>query len=336
MIGIVDGDTFLIRVPFVPNLQLMKLYRFLRNNYIDCKLLNWYSSYEDAEKVYLWVQNNMILPEEFFLHPNLILGGGKFYNYKYVPFQNEAIENTEPDPNLYEVFLSKVATYSLKSNTLLKSGYLRLESPGKFQESQLHKNGTLFLYDYDMNHDESKMKMKYIKQKGNIKTFYFRSPQFYSYDNMNQGLDLFRSSTPRKTQKDINKLGIFNVTNIDQLNKLEQLNNNFKQASIYLGYNPQDDIMELFKCLHNISATNKRIGFVWRQDENYKYNALLTAISSWFALEDKWNHTILETAGDIGMKLNFLQNVEDLGLKDTKYWNFLSLKPAVFWRLLHE
>lgn len=336
MIGIVDGDAFLLGAPFIPNLELMKLHSFLNKNYVSNKLLSWYNSYDDIEKIYLWAETSINLPDEFFFHPNIVVGGGKFYNYEYIPFEDLSIENSEPDVALYQNFLAKKDTFFLKAPSIIKSGFIRLESPGRFQESQLYKNGNLFIYDYKIGENESALKMNYIKTKKTVKTLYFRHPQIVPYSDLESALKIFESDVPRKIQKKVNKIGVFHLDSRKQFYQIEQLNRDFPYANICLSFAEGDNIFTLLGWLYQIFTNNKKIGFVWKPNKNFEFNPLLTSLSNWFNLIDQWNHTVIETAEEIGMKLGFLQNVDKLGLQDTKYWNLLTMKPYELWRLLHE
>lgn len=169
MIGIIDADSLIYDAFFVPNLEVMKLYAYYKNQHDYVELIEHLDEPEKYEKIFLFRETDKAtLPPEYWQHDNIITKGLYFTGKKYKPFQNIDIENATPSYKVYTKYferkIEKNAAMARRCTNHIDSGFIRLHTPGRFQIQEAKTHRKIWIYDLDVLQDDGMDKLKQIKE----------------------------------------------------------------------------------------------------------------------------------------------------------------------------
>lgn len=123
MIGLLDYDfcTTTSKRILVPNIEIMKLSSYYREENVYCRLLTLDSQeLESYDKIYFFSEHNgqPPVPEQFLRAKNVIYGGTAFTKGVYVPFENDIIDFTIPRTFLYKEALNQKYNDGVKAKVI--------------------------------------------------------------------------------------------------------------------------------------------------------------------------------------------------------------------------
>ena len=158
MIGLVDYDLFTKSINqklYFPNLEIMKLYNYYKNEKGDfCRLISPFEKIDIAsyEKIYFCSNDIECEIPTVFRGSNIEFCGQAFGRGKYIPFQNELIDFMLPKIAIYQDFLQKKykedGVKSTDINRFLDSSYSRTYINGNILPlSPIRKGKRVILYD---------------------------------------------------------------------------------------------------------------------------------------------------------------------------------------------
>lgn len=139
---------------YLPNLELMKLYSYLKDRGELVKLIEHpEDEYPKASTIYLRAehQHSPILDDWFYEHDDIHLGGAFFTKRKYVPFKNIEIEAQHPSYRLYIDFIKRVKpSRYFHPQAFIDYNYLRFNSPAEYQWRHFNRKRPFYIYDEDL------------------------------------------------------------------------------------------------------------------------------------------------------------------------------------------
>lgn len=159
MIGMVDLQLQSWTKPQLcpPNLEIMKLaayYQKEENHF--CRLINLdETELTGYDKIYVFSESKdyIQVPDAFKRASNVIFGGTAFTNGIYVPFKNQIIDYTLPNPQFYKGFLKDkyaAGLTELEIKRLLENTYYRWHAGDKeLPLPAIRKRHRIYIYDRD-------------------------------------------------------------------------------------------------------------------------------------------------------------------------------------------
>jgi hypothetical protein len=155
MIGLVDHDLMFAPKKKKLNLEIMKLYSFLRQNN-TVKLLTDIETINDYEKIY-WRKDRDYYYSKKDLPQGIDIewGGLAYTKKKYIPFSNLQIERSNPDPYVYYDFLFEMVNKNIFTiadiEKMMTVDYLRLFGSNSVSDLAFLKgNRNVMLYDTNL------------------------------------------------------------------------------------------------------------------------------------------------------------------------------------------
>lgn len=175
MIGLLDIDwslststTFLF-----PNIEIMKLasyYKLEENQF--CRLLTFDDTdLTSYEKIYIFseLHPNLILPQHFLRHGNIIFGGSALTKGEYIPFENEIIDYTIPRTAIYKEVLKQKYNEGIKakiiSSVLDNTYYRNYAGKNKLPLPAVLPRKQVILYDRDFFYPDWKETIQEISDR---------------------------------------------------------------------------------------------------------------------------------------------------------------------------
>lgn len=134
MIGLVDYDlqTTTSTQLLIPNLEIMKLATYYKEQNVFCRLINLNETELSAyNKIYFFseISTDIQVPPAFLRSSNVIFGGTAFTNGIYQPFENSIIDYTIAKPYIYKNFLKDKYDNGIKTKIIehiLDDSYYRI------------------------------------------------------------------------------------------------------------------------------------------------------------------------------------------------------------------
>ena len=157
MIGLVDYDfqtAFSLSSFVVPNLEIMKLATYYRNNETFCRLIDLQeTALENYETIYFFSETakRIQIPLAFKRNKNVIYGGTAFTNGIYKPFKNQLIDYTLPKPFIYKELLKLKLCEGIDSKVIehiLDDSYYRIMAGNnKLPVTPVIPKKRIYIYD---------------------------------------------------------------------------------------------------------------------------------------------------------------------------------------------
>ena len=167
MIGLIDCEALNRKTKFIPNLEIMKLYAYYKNEGLARLLLD--DSLSDACSL-IYVRKDTeesTIPYSWLKDKKVIWGGKAFTNGRYVPL-SEDIENTMPSYRVYNNYIKDTLTTDLQKKspelTYLDYSFIRLHNGYPIQKRHIREGMPLLIYDDDLFIDNYTDKFLIVQQ----------------------------------------------------------------------------------------------------------------------------------------------------------------------------
>lgn len=150
MIGLIDCETLNKKSIFIPNLEIMKLYAYYKNEGMVRLLLD--DTLLDAcSTIYLRKETEeSSIPVEWLRNRDVKWGGKVFTNGRYVPLLN-GIENTTPNYRVYNKYIEDVIKKDFNKNLpeakFLDYSFIRIYNGSSLQRRHIREGMPLLIYD---------------------------------------------------------------------------------------------------------------------------------------------------------------------------------------------
>ena len=152
-IGIIDDD-FRFKAPYFPNLELMKLAAYCKQNRHIVEYFQDYRNYERYSKIYVGKNGHLNDFPDLFLsraREKVSYVGKAFYGDNYIPMSEE-IESCLPDRTIYDMALKKLTrTHPFKIN--INKNFVRLQTAKEIIVENPNKSMLVYdrnAYAYDL------------------------------------------------------------------------------------------------------------------------------------------------------------------------------------------
>ena len=167
MIGLIDCDALARDGPFIPNLEIMKLYSYYKPQEM-VKLLLDDSMLDACSIIYLRKdKKNSPIPHDWLKNRNVNWGGMAFTNNTYVPMAPE-IEDVVPSYSVYNAYIKDVVqgNYMAKCNEIefLDYSFLRLHNGRPISTKSIRYGMPLLIYDGYIMQEGYEEKLKTVAE----------------------------------------------------------------------------------------------------------------------------------------------------------------------------
>ena len=150
MIGLVDCEALSRTSSFIPNLEIMKLYAYFKNEQM-VRLLTDDSLLDTCSTIYVRKdREESAIPSQWLKDKKVIWGGRAFTRGRYIPLPEE-IENSKPNYNVYNNYikgvLPNVFDETLPEFKFLDYSFLRIHNGFAIQPKHIATEMPLLIYD---------------------------------------------------------------------------------------------------------------------------------------------------------------------------------------------
>lgn len=175
MIGLIDCEALSRNTNFIPNLEIMKLYAYYKNEGL-VRLLFDDSLVDACSAIYLRKETEESrIPYEWLKNKKVFWGGKVFTNGIYVPL-SEKIEKTIPNYRVYNNYIKDILTTDLDKKTpelqFLDYSFVRLYNGYPLQSRHIREGMPLLIYDDNLFEADYEEKFLFIQKSAPSEVYY--------------------------------------------------------------------------------------------------------------------------------------------------------------------
>lgn len=158
MIGLIDCEALAIHEPFIPNLEIMKLYGFYKKTQLT-KLILSPEILTACTSIYLRRNyNSTPIPTKWLIDRKVNWGGFSLTNGVYVPLSKE-IENSTPNYRIYNEYIRNSLGGRPKmlddAEKFFNYSFIRLHNGNSIQSRHIVEGMPLLIYDRDIFQEDN-------------------------------------------------------------------------------------------------------------------------------------------------------------------------------------